>query len=482
MKYIFLILAAALFVSCNNDPVLAEMEIDISGVEAVSITHPIEDFLLWHGINTDRITPNDSGLFLFQKQIEAPQFVRLELKDGERIRSILIPGLKHELRYVDSAYIFVGKNAAGLNYLNSIERTYEYNERDRMFKKSDTTVDLTIKRIETIKNEHIEYINSLQTTDSISKEMQEALNEEITYYYGWYAQNALMIKVLKNQYNNKEEIKKAWASLETEISVNTDYKAEYWSQYSYSKVFDQPSYFNILEGSITRDTLQRMWKEDKLHPMEYTYLGKYQDLDISEKLSAFYILRALKEQGKQKSLIKLFDKFSNEYPESRYIKHLKPGIEEVIAYQEAINRKMPDNIKFLESDKINTMDQLLTELKGQKYFVDVWASWCGPCKEEFKHNNELFELLNTLGYKKLYISLDRDTYVDSWNENIKFYQLSGLHLRASHDFFVDFENNHSTVKSAVTIPQYMIIDDSGTIVTNDAPRPSEIDKLQAALK
>lgn len=124
----------------------------------------------------------------------------------------------------------------------------------------------------------------------------------------------------------------------------------------------------------------------------------------------------------------------------------------------------------------------MTELKGEQYYVDLWATWCGPCKREFKYNDPLNILLKEKGYKKLYISLDKPEQRKKWKQDIKYFDLSGLHLLASKEFFVDFEKNHSLHQGYISIPQYLIIDKEGNLVTNNAPRPSNLDKLREVLE
>ena len=127
------------------------------------------------------------------------------------------------------------------------------------------------------------------------------------------------------------------------------------------------------------------------------------------------------------------------------------------------------------------MIELLNMLKGDKYYVDVWATWCAPCKREFKFNEDLDVLLKANGYKKLYISLDKPEVENKWKDDIKYYNLTGLHMLASLEFFQNFEQNYSLVKGYVSIPQYLIIDESSNILTNNAPRPSNLTELEKVL-
>ena len=133
-----------------------------------------------------------------------------------------------------------------------------------------------------------------------------------------------------------------------------------------------------------------------------------------------------------------------------------------------------------DTDGISSFDALIARFVGKRVFVDVWATWCGPCKEEFAYKDRLHQILKEKGYTMLYLSLDEERNDGKWREMVSFYGLNGEHIRASEALLQDlrklFDQN-----GTLAVPWYLIIDEKGNIVNLHAPRPSEMDKLAAAL-
>ena len=121
--------------------------------------------------------------------------------------------------------------------------------------------------------------------------------------------------------------------------------------------------------------------------------------------------------------------------------------------------------------------KLLSLFKGKKLYIDIWATWCSPCKEEFRHNKELKKLLKEKGIEILYISVDKDYYEQKWKENIKYFGLDGNHIRITNKSLK--EDLLKIYKGS--IPHYAIIDETGKIENLNAPRPSSIEELRKAL-
>jgi hypothetical protein len=57
---------------------------------------------------------------------------------------------------------------------------------------------------------------------------------------------------------------------------------------------------------------------------------------------------------------------------------------------------------------------------------------------------------------------------------IKYYDLKGFHVRASKEL----KSNLEVLFGSFGIPRYLLIDEKGKIVSNNAKRPSELKELE----
>jgi thiol-disulfide isomerase/thioredoxin len=107
----------------------------------------------------------------------------------------------------------------------------------------------------------------------------------------------------------------------------------------------------------------------------------------------------------------------------------------------------------------------LSKFKGKFVVIDVWATWCGPCKYESPY----FEKM-AIKYKKenvvfVAISSDKDEkawFLDAKNKSKSVQQ---FHLESMVAFSKDYNVN--------SIPRFILIDDEGKIYNSTMPRPSE---------
>jgi thiol-disulfide isomerase/thioredoxin len=176
-----------------------------------------------------------------------------------------------------------------------------------------------------------------------------------------------------------------------------------------------------------------------------------------------------------------YTSFTKQYPRSRYTPLLTPGVEKVKAFLDTRKATLAAGQTLLENfESIETVDQLAARFKAKIVFVDLWATWCGPCKEEFAHSAALKSFLSTKGIEMLYVSIDKKEVDLQWKTMIKYYNLQGLHLRASDKLNKDLHKVLGN-KELLAIPRYLIIKD-GKIVQANAKAPSQKDKLYQELE
>lgn len=121
-----------------------------------------------------------------------------------------------------------------------------------------------------------------------------------------------------------------------------------------------------------------------------------------------------------------------------------------------------DGTPFLLADLlVNRSDTLI--------YIDFWASWCHPCREEFKFYPKLLSKYKDK-IKFLFLSVDEN--MENWkNANMQYNDI----LNKNNSFLL-VDGNNSTLSKEIkltSIPRYILVS-KGKILNEKAPRPSVI--------
>ena len=117
----------------------------------------------------------------------------------------------------------------------------------------------------------------------------------------------------------------------------------------------------------------------------------------------------------------------------------------------------------------------LASFKGNLVYVDVWATWCGPCRDEIPFLIQLEKDYHDSNIIFMSVSVDLEKAKQKWVDLINEKDMGGVQLIST-----DGWNSQIMKDYAINgIPRFMLFDREGNVISVDAPRPSsdEIRKI-----
>lgn len=124
-------------------------------------------------------------------------------------------------------------------------------------------------------------------------------------------------------------------------------------------------------------------------------------------------------------------------------------------------------------DTANTELKFVDLLKnnyGKIVYLDIWSTWCGPCKMEMQYSNNLKKNMKEMPIEFVYVSVDKS---DSEN----WQRVYDMTFTKNNHYVFENEFNARMLKFMELngVPNYMIFDKKGRLVDYQATRPSNPD-------
>ena len=122
--------------------------------------------------------------------------------------------------------------------------------------------------------------------------------------------------------------------------------------------------------------------------------------------------------------------------------------------------------------------KLIAPYRGRVIYIDIWGTWCGPCREEMAYLPELHEALK--GLPVTYMYLANNSPEELWQKSAKRYGLEGddcVNIRLP-------EEQQRAVEEYLGVqgfPTFLLVAPDGNIASNKAPRPSSPTSVREAI-
>jgi len=132
---------------------------------------------------------------------------------------------------------------------------------------------------------------------------------------------------------------------------------------------------------------------------------------------------------------------------------IQPKIAETISGVESVEFDYSGDFKDLEGKNIN-----LEDFKGKTLFINIWASWCGPCRSEMPFIHSLYnKVKDNKDIAFLMIATD-----DDFNKSIKYVKEKEFVFPVYHAY-----DGLNTSLHTKAIPLTVVVNPEGKIVFYD---------------
>jgi thiol-disulfide isomerase/thioredoxin len=384
---------------------------------------------------------------------------------------------------------YTGSNSAGHKLFNDIDYNplYKYEGLINVLKHLPNNKSELINSIDTSVAKFTDQFQNLFSQQSISMAYNNYVKVVFKQLLYNYANTKLLYNYKERDIYTKRErdsiVKQLYSKLPISNSfINSAYDSylylvQYYNFLNYKK-YNLNSIEELFDSKRFVVNGKKYFVENECSQFFYIKNAK-----IRADLWALFMLNLMPmyELGKFDHTIAQFKKI---YPNSKWNKILEIQAGRLL---KTTNNKytLQSPIIYIDSsDNINTLKELLNQLPaGRAIFLDLWASWCGPCLKAFQANIDLDTFLLTNKILRLYVSLDYPENTQGWIKTIKKYALGGYHILPKKSVIDDIKAICNLGQSdPVSIPRYMLISKDKRVVINNAISPLNLRLLKQQIK
>jgi thiol-disulfide isomerase/thioredoxin len=442
----------------NKTTIYLRGKIENCGEKVLAISSPGDGY-------SDSLKVNEDGSFSYQtSKLKAPIIVNISNRKQVQIPLFIAPGYNLYIK-CDAKDLKTLKTT--ITYSGAGSLTNRFWEETLKTRSSADTVNWYAK-------DEVSFVNNIiikPYNDSIERKVFDKSNNDPykLFFKEALAYNNTFRKLVNLfTYANMN----GFTPQATEKFVRKYFDNNILDHISNDKYLSSPLYAYIVTNSYLNWQLElndkgnssngnNRWNTiDKIFDL---YNGRVRDFVLSEKLKL-----VVTSSTKMNELEKAYT----------YINKIKtPAFKDQLLLQHAEKLKVIATVTpgkpaplFNLPDSIGNIIRL-DSLKGKVIYIDLWASWCLPCRREMPELKKIHAQYRN-NDKIIFIGI---AVKDNANRNARY-----RFLHEIQPDWLQLEDQNSSVYDAYAvngIPRYILIDKNGNIVDFDAPGPRKYQQL-----
>lgn len=286
----------------------------------------------------------------------------------------------------------------------------------------------------------------------------------------WFYQCAGAAKYVEPSLSDKNIAE--WESKLFEMKNNLDLND---SANALNYLFKETVAYYFSDDAVKRGLISGPVSNDVSNKMFFDYVNNNLKGKAAETVCGRIIIEDT-EQGKfSKGIPELAEDFYASFPESA----LASIINEAVAKNKEMNApKDMTGINFINVDSIKNVNDLIALYRGKPVLLDIWATWCGPCRKSFKELGPIRQYAAEKGIVLLYISIDEgEDIMESVKDVAGKYGVKGDHVVATGDLREDVFTSFGNSDGMLGIPHTAFFDKDGKMVVKhfqESENPAEL--------
>lgn len=405
------------------------------------------------------------GEFVHQFRTDRPSMVQVWTQGSDSFTLYLTPGSKDTITVTKDTLIISGTNSAYNRCLKTVNDYQKYSDKLVYMQPHELRGITSLEQYHRLADARMRQALDAVNASGLNEEFLAEQRAHIDYI-----RRSIFIHIAR-QLSRKEKLPEDWQRELTEVinsSVNGDYLRSYRGIGFFVNDLVMMQFTNLENGDLKEIKDYASFLFDRYR--------KFFTGDNLQYMQAQLIYEDEFQGSKTPSIPQLYETYRAEFPNSPFLNVLEPGVKENLRFQ---NSRITDkDYHILTCDStITSLEDAVKPFRGKVVYIDVWATWCGPCLKEFQYLPALKEKAHNMDVVYLYISIDRPEERKKWEKTIAYHQLKGYHLLVNEKLGKSLYTELGNERQILSIPCFVIIDKTGKIAIRHAAAPSEPEKV-----